>query len=280
MKTFGLLGYPLSHSFSKGFFTEKFRKESIDAEYVNFALPFLSEFPSLLFSNPFLVGMNVTIPYKQAVMAYLDALDPEAEAVGAVNVIRIERLAGQKPFLTGYNSDVIGFRESIRPLVEQLRSDLAGVLLKGSESGSALKALVLGTGGASKAILFGLKQLGVEPLLVSRQPAPGQITYNDLTSSHYKEFRIIVNTTPLGMYPQLDTYPPLDYKLLGSGHLLFDAVYNPEKSLFLQNGEKQGSKIKNGLEMLHLQAEASWTIWNQPNPPDFDKAPDAVASSR
>jgi len=262
MNLYGLLGYPLSHSFSKGFFTDKFRKEEIDAVYENFALPSISEFPSLICSSPLLVGLNVTIPYKQAVMAYLDALDPEAEAVGAVNVIRIERLAGQKPFLTGYNSDVIGFRESIRPMVEMLRSDLAGASLKASESNASLKALVLGTGGASKAILYALKQLGIEPFLVSRQPASGQITYNELTAAHYKDFRIIVNTTPLGMSPQIDTCPPIDYTQLGSGHLLFDAVYNPDKTLFLQKGETQGATIKNGLEMLHLQAEAAWKIWN------------------
>lgn len=271
MKAYGLLGYPLSHSFSKGFFTDKFRKENIDAVYDNFSLPSITEFPSLILSSPLLVGINVTIPYKQAVMAYLDVLDPEAEAVGAVNVIRIERLEGGKPFLTGYNSDVIGFRESIRPLVEELRTELAEASLKGSEStssqkisesNSSLKALVLGAGGASKAILYALKQLGVEPLLVSRKPAHGLITYDELTAAHYNDYRIIVNTTPLGMYPNVDACPPLNYDLLGPGHLLFDAVYNPEKTLFLKNGEKQGSKIKNGLEMLHLQAETSWTIWN------------------
>lgn len=265
MKQYGLLGYPLSHSFSKGYFTERFRKEGIDAVYENFALPDITQFPSLLLASPLLVGMNVTIPYKQAVMAYLDALDPEAEAVGAVNVIRIERLAGQKPHLTGYNSDVIGFRESIRPLVEQLRSDWKG---------ASLKALVLGTGGASKAISYGLHQLGVETQLVSRQAAPGQIAYDDLKASHYDDYRILINTTPLGMYPNDDSCPPLDYARLGSGHLLYDLTYNPEKTLFLQKGEAQGARIKNGLGMLHLQAEASWEIWNRPNPIDYGKALD------
>lgn len=271
MKQYGLLGYPLSHSFSKGYFTENFRKEGIDAVYENFALPSITDFPSLIQASPALVGLNVTIPYKQAVMAFLDALDPEAEAVGAVNVIRIERLEGQKVLLTGYNSDVIGFRESIRPLVEQLRTPLSEASLEAVDSNAsleavasnaALKALVLGAGGASKAILFTLRQLGIEPLLVSRTAAPGLLTYDELTAAHYNDFRIIVNTTPLGMYPHLDTCPPIDYSLLGTKHLLFDAVYNPEKTLFLKNGEKQGCKIKNGLEMLHLQAEASWTIWN------------------
>jgi len=241
MKKFGLLGFPLSHSFSKGYFMEKFRKESIDAVYENFALPSITEFPALILSAPLLAGLNVTIPYKQAVMPYLDALTPEAEAIGAVNVPETR--------LIGYNSDVIGFRESIRPLVSALGA-------------GSLKALVLGTGGASKAILYALKQLGIETLLVSRKPAPGQITYDDLTAAHYKEFRMIVNTTPLGMSPNVATCPPLNYSLLGEGHLLFDAVYNPDKTLFLQKGQARGATIKNGLEMLHLQAEAAWEIWN------------------
>jgi len=247
MKKYGLLGYPLSHSFSKGYFTDKFRKESIDAVYENFALPSITEFPSLILSTPLLAGLNVTIPYKQAVMPYLDALTPEAEAIGAVNVIRVEHSPETR--LTGYNTDVVGFRESIRPLVVSM-------------GGSSLKALVLGTGGASKAILYALNQLGIETLLVSRKPAPGQITYDDLTAAHYKEFSILVNTTPLGMSPNVDTCPPLNYSLLGDGHLLFDAVYNPDKTLFLQQGEARGATIKNGLEMLHLQAEAAWEIWN------------------
>jgi shikimate dehydrogenase len=249
MKKYGLLGFPLSHSFSKGYFMEKFRKESIDAIYENFALPSITEFPSLIHSTPLLAGLNVTIPYKQAVMPYLDALTPEAEAIGAVNVIRMEHSSDGKAYLTGYNSDLVGFRESIRPLVSALGA-------------GSLKALVLGTGGASKAILYALKQLGIETVLVSRKPAPGQITYDDLTAAHYKEFRILVNTTPLGMSPNVDTCPPIDYSQLGSKHLLFDAIYNPDKTLFLQKGETQGARIKNGLEMLHLQAEAAWEIWN------------------
>lgn len=248
MRQYGLLGYPLSHSFSKGYFTEKFRKEGIAAAYENFALPSIEELPELIAYSPFLAGLNVTIPYKQAVIPYLDALDPVAEAVGAVNVVRIIR-SGDDLRLVGYNSDVVGFRESIRPLVAALGSE-------------PLKALVLGTGGASKAIVYGLRQLGVEPLLVSRQAGLGQLSYEQLKPAFYKEYRIIVNTTPLGMSPKVDACPPLDYSLLGPEHLLFDAVYNPEKTLFLQKGEAMGSTIKNGLEMLHLQAEAAWDIWN------------------
>lgn len=247
MKQYGLLGYPLSHSFSKGYFTDKFRKENIDAVYENFALPSIEELPELIAYSPFLAGLNVTIPYKQAVIAYLDALDPLAEAVGAVNVVRILQEPEQR--LIGYNTDVVGFRESIRPLVEAMAE-------------RSPRALVLGTGGASKAIVFGLKQLGVESVLVSRKPAPGLLSYEELTPGMYETFRIIVNTTPLGMSPKTDTCPPLDYDLLGPRHLLFDAVYNPEKTLFLQRGEARGSTVKNGLEMLHLQAEAAWNIWN------------------
>lgn len=250
MKLYGLLGYPLSHSFSKGYFTEKFRKESIDAVYENFALPSIEELPELIAYTPFLAGFNVTIPYKQAVIPYLDSLDPVASAVGAVNVVRILRSSELR--LVGYNTDVIGFRESIRPLVETMGRE-------------PLKALVLGTGGASKAIVHGLSQLGIESLLVSRQTSLGQLSYEQLKPAYYKEYRIIVNTTPLGMSPKIDACPPLDYSLIGPEHVLFDAVYNPEKTLFLQKGEIQGSKIKNGLEMLHLQAEAAWDIWNRPD---------------
>lgn len=248
MKQYGLLGYPLSHSFSKGYFTEKFRKEGIDAVYENFALPSITELPELIAYSPFLAGINVTIPYKQAVIPYLDTLDPIAQAVGAVNVVRV--LQSPELRLIGYNSDVVGFRESIRPLVAAMGTE-------------PLKALVLGTGGASKAIVFGLKQLGIESVLVSRQTGPSMLSYEELKPAHYEEFRIFVNTTPLGMSPKVDACPPLDYDRLGAHHLLFDAVYNPEKTLFLQKGEIQGSKIKNGLEMLHLQAEAAWRIWTE-----------------
>jgi len=264
MKQYGLLGFPLSHSFSRGYFTEKFKREDLEAVYENFAIPDISQFPSLILENPLLVGLNVTIPYKQSVMEYLDALDPEAEEIGAVNTIRIERRGKEKPRLVGYNSDLIGFRESIRPYVESMRN-LSQIRISDKiipSRSSALKALVLGTGGASRAIAFGLKQLGVETLFVSRTLEPGRIIYENLDQSYYDEYHIIVNATPMGMYPNVNTCPPVDYKFIGPNHLLFDAVYNPEKTLFLQKGESQGATIKNGLEMLHLQAEAAWKIWN------------------
>lgn len=257
MKQYGLLGFPLSQSFSKQYFSEKFRKEAIDAVFDTFPIPDINAFPSLIQSLPTLAGMNVTIPYKQAVMPFLDGLDAEAAAIGAVNVIRVERVENSAPKLIGYNSDLVGFRESIRPLIERLKTRF-----ERSED-IPLKALVLGTGGASKAVLYGFHQLGIETQLVSRRAASGQITYEDLTPHHYEAFRIIVNTTPLGMAPNINTCPLIDYSLLGKCHLLFDAVYNPDKTLFLQKGEQQGAIIKNGLEMLHLQAEAAWEIWNR-----------------
>lgn len=264
MKQYGLLGYPLSHSFSRGYFAEKFKREGIDAVYENFALPAIDSLPSLISENTLLVGLNVTIPYKQAVIPFLDSLDPEAEAIGAVNTIRIERIANKKPRLIGYNSDLVGFRESIRPFVENIRKTSQVRFSENSipHEGPKLKALILGTGGASKAIEYGLKQLGIETLFVSRTLEPGRITYENLGRSYYDEFHIIVNTTPLGMYPNIQTCPPIDYLALGTRHLLFDAVYNPEKTLFLQKGEEQGATIKNGLEMLRLQADAAWKIWN------------------
>jgi len=265
MRQFGLLGYPLSHSFSRGYFSEKFKKETIDAQYENFALSTIEQFPGLIAQNPQLVGLNVTIPYKQAVIPFLDDLDPEAATIGAVNTIRIERGGSRKPRLVGFNSDLVGFRESIRPYVEALRKSFQLHFAEKviSSDGFVLKALILGTGGASKAVEHGLKQLNIETLFVSRTPDSGQISYENLDQSYYKEYPIIVNTTPLGMYPNINACPPLDYKSIGTHHLLFDAVYNPEKTLFLEKGEKRGAAIKNGLEMLQLQAEASWKIWNE-----------------
>jgi shikimate dehydrogenase len=261
MRQYGLLGYPLSHSFSRGYFSEKFKKEALDALYENFPLTSIEQFPELIPKNPQLIGLNVTIPYKQAIIPYLDVLDPEAKIIGAVNTIRIEHSQNEKPRLVGYNTDLTGFRESIRPYVENLRKSLQADKITSSE-GSVLKALILGTGGASKAVEQGLKQLGVEPLFVSRTSGLDRITYDKLNHSYFEEYPIIVNTTPLGMYPNVHACPPIDYLSIGPHHLLFDAIYNPEKTLFLEKGEKQGATIKNGLQMLHLQAEASWKIWN------------------
>ena len=278
MTTYGLIGYPLGHSFSRKFFTEKFEKEGIDAQYLNFEIPSIEEFPEIIKNNPELRGLNVTIPYKQQVMQYLDEISEEAKAIGAVNVVRIERPspqpspimgretmrnAGNKPdglpikgdmseglrgSLIGYNSDVIGFVESIRPLLKPHHK----------------KALILGTGGASKAIRYGLeKKLGMKTLFVSRSAREGMITYEEVTAEVLKEYEVIVNCSPVGMYPHVDECPALPYEAMNENNLLYDLVYNPLETLFMKKGAEQGATVKNGLEMLHLQAIASWKFWEK-----------------
>ena len=278
MTTYGLIGYPLGHSFSRKFFTEKFEKEGIDAQYLNFEIPSIEEFPDIIKNNPELRGLNVTIPYKQQVMQYLDDISEEAKAIGAVNVVRIERPspqpspimgretmrnAGNKPdglpikgdmseglrgSLIGYNSDVIGFVESIKPLLKPHHK----------------KALILGTGGASKAIRYGLeKKLGMKTLFVSRSAREGMITYEEVTAEVLKEYEVIVNCSPVGMYPHVDECPALPYEAMNENNLLYDLVYNPLETLFMKKGAEQGATVKNGLEMLHLQAIASWKFWEK-----------------
>ena len=278
MTTYGLIGYPLGHSFSRKFFTEKFEKEGIDAQYLNFEIPSIEEFPEIIKNNPELRGLNVTIPYKQQVMQYLDEISEEAKAIGAVNVVRIERPspqpspimgretmrnAGNKPnglpikgdmseglrgSLIGYNSDVIGFVESIRPLLKAHHK----------------KALILGTGGASKAIRYGLEEkLGMKTLFVSRSAREGMITYEEVTAEVLKEYEVIVNCSPVGMYPHVDECPALPYEAMNENNLLYDLVYNPLETLFMKKGAEQGATVKNGLEMLHLQAIASWKFWEK-----------------
>lgn len=236
MRHFGIIGFPLIHSFSAKYFNEKFEKEQIDAEYSLYPTENLtSERMNELMSS--LDGMNVTMPYKKDVIVYLDRLDETAEAIGAVNVIHKR---------VGYNTDCLGFIESIRPLLREYDK----------------KALVLGTGGASKAICFGLKKLGVTPTLVSRTPREGMLGYDDLTETVMSEYTVIVNCTPLGMAPEEDTFPPIPYEMISARHLLFDCVYNPEETLFLRKGKAQGATIRNGIEMLYGQAKAAWKIWN------------------
>lgn len=259
MKRYGLLGYPLSHSFSRAYFNDKFEKEGLDAHYDNYDIPTIDKFPEILIKYPELAGLNVTIPYKQAVMQYLDALDKEAEAIGAVNVIKFSGSVNGKKKLIGYNTDFIGFMESAKPMIDKLKSRLSET---GGESGKRFKALILGTGGASKAVCHGLRKLGVETLFVSRTQCQGCVTYEELKPEHYAGYRIIVNTTPLGMFPKIDTCPALDYENIGRCHLLFDVVYNPAETLFMKLGSEKGAIVCNGLEMLHLQAEAAWKIWN------------------
>ena len=248
MNTYGLIGYPLGHSFSRQFFTEKFEKEGIDAQYLNFEIPSIEEFPNIIESNPELRGLNVTIPYKQQVMQYLDDISEEAKAIGAVNVVKASPRAGRfsRPHLKGYNSDVIGFANSIKPLLKPHHK----------------KALILGTGGASKAINYGLKEkLGMETLFVSRTARENVITYNDVTKDLLQDYTVIVNCSPVGMFPHVDECPTLPYEAMNENHLLYDLVYNPLETLFMKKGAEQGATVKNGLEMLHLQAIASWNFW-------------------
>ena len=247
MKKFGLIGYPLGHSFSRNFFNEKFNSELIDAEYVNFEIPTIEDLPKVIASNPNLVGFNVTIPYKEQVIPYLDAIDKDAEAIGAVNVVKVTHVKG-KPVLTGFNSDVMGFTQSIESMLEPQHK----------------KALILGTGGASKAINHGLHQLGLETLFVSRSHKDEHtITYDDLTPAIMDEYKVIVNCTPIGMYPKADECPQIPYECLTSQHLAYDLLYNPDTTLFMKKSADQGATVKNGLEMLLLQAFGSWDIWNR-----------------
>ena len=242
MDKYGIIGFPLGHSFSKGFFTEKFAREGIDAQYLNFEIPDATMLKDILRENPELRGLNVTLPHKQAVIPLLDELSDEAREIGAVNVIRV-----REGKLKGFNSDIIGFTESIKPLLQPHHT----------------KALILGTGGASRAIRVGLSRLGIEWTYVTRSPREGMFAYSDLTPEVIKEYSVIVNCSPVGMFPKVDQAPAIPYELLTQKHLLFDLVYNPEDTLFMKKGREQGAIVKNGLEMLHLQAIASWEFWNE-----------------
>ena len=245
MDKYGLIGYPLVHSFSISYFNEKFQNEGITAKYINFEIPSIENLPEVIDSNPDLKGLNVTIPYKEKVISYLDSMSPEARAIGAVNVIRITH-KGKDTMLKGFNSDVIGFTKSIEPLVESYHK----------------KALILGTGGASKAIDYGLKSLGLKTVFVSRYERPGTIQYSNITPEVIKEYNVIVNCTPVGMYPHVDECPNLPYEAMDNHTLLYDLIYNPDKTMFMRRGEEHGATVKNGLEMLLLQAFASWKFWN------------------
>ncbi|MDN5203869.1 shikimate dehydrogenase [Fulvivirgaceae bacterium BMA10] len=246
-RVFGLIGKTLKHSFSKKYFEAKFQTENIqNCSYELFELSDISAFENLVSSTKDLRGLNVTIPYKTEILPYLNRLDTSAQKVGAVNVIKVEDQG-----LTGYNSDYYGFLESLRNWLP--------------ESNQPFKALILGTGGASKAVQAVLIDLNIEYNFVSRTSSEEILSYDELNSNPqlYKEYSLIINTTPLGMFPDTNTSPALNYDLLTSDHLLYDLVYNPEETLFMQKGLNVGSKVKNGLEMLHLQAEKSWEIWNQ-----------------
>ena len=243
---YGLIGYPLGHSFSQTFFNQKFEAEGINARYENFAIPDIGDFMEVFAETPNLDGLNVTIPYKQQVMAYLNDVDPVAQRVGAVNVIQVIRGKADNDFrLIGFNSDIVGFTRSIAPLLQPHHK----------------RALVLGTGGASRAVCCGLQDVGVEPQLVSRTKRDGVLTYDELTPEVMASHTVIVNTTPLGMYPHVDECPDIPYDLINSDFLCYDLLYNPDTTLFMKRAEEHGATVKNGLEMLLLQAFESWEIW-------------------
>ena len=297
MTQYGLLGHPLGHSFSRKFHNERFASLGIDAEYLNFDLADISTLPQVIAEHPELSGLNVTIPYKQEVMQFLDELDPVAARIGAVNTVKFIRgsVTGRAGIpglrLIGYNTDIIGFRDSIRPLLVE-----AGILVSKVDSETLLKpetakpeplkpetakletldpetllkpetakpepsALILGTGGASRAIRVALEDMGIEPVFVSRTPSPGRLTYADLTPELMAQHRVIVNCSPVGMFPHVDACPDIPYECLTPGHVCYDLIYNPAEPLFLTKAKAQGAHIMSGGAMLEGQAIASYNIW-------------------
>lgn len=245
-KLYGLIGYPLGHSFSMDFFNEKFASENINAEYLNFEIEDIGKLMEVLAEYPDLCGLNVTIPYKEQVLPYLTSIDDGAEAIGAVNVIKITH--GKKDgeiFLRGYNSDAIGFQQSIQPLLQSHHQ----------------KAMVLGTGGASKAVSYALEKMGIEVMHVSRRKSATTHTYDELTKAMVLDHKVVVNTTPLGMFPNVDQCPDFPYRFLTKEHLCYDLVYNPDVTTFMKKAQQAGAEVKNGLEMLLLQAFAAYEIW-------------------
>jgi len=240
-KIYGLLGKDIGYSFSRNFFSKKFKKENLDYQYRNFDLREIEELKEVI-KNKSVKGLNVTIPYKQDVISYLDNLDPIAKEIGAVNVIKFDK----NQQLTGYNSDYYGFTESLKPLLNP----------------TVKKALILGTGGASKAIAFALEKSNIEYVFVSRNPDFNELSYRDLDKNILSEYKLIINCTPLGTYPNVENHPDIPYDHITKNHVLYDLIYNPDETIFLKKGKEKGAKTSNGLQMLILQAEKSWEIWN------------------
>ena len=248
MRKYGLIGYPLGHSWSKQYFDRKFRTENIlDVRYELFEMPDLDGFPDLIMKNPELKGMNVTIPYKARIIPLLDSVDPVAGAIGAVNCIRIERRGGS-PSMSGFNTDAAGFEKALTPLLDTHHT----------------RALILGTGGGAKAVAHTLSKLGIDFIKASRNPRnPDEIEYSEIDAAMLEDHLLVVNATPLGMSPHTEGCPVLPNGALTRRHLLFDLVYNPPETRFLKLGRKAGSQVCNGLDMLHHQAELAWQIWNE-----------------
>lgn len=245
-KIYGLLGFPLIHSFSRNYFNQKFISEGIDAEYINFEIDDINKIMEVLSEYHEICGLNVTIPYKEQVIPFLDDIDDDAAQIGAVNVIKIKK-DDKNLVLKGYNTDVIGFCDSLKPMLNPEVHK---------------KALVLGTGGAAKAVAYGLRKLGIEPTFVSRRKSAATLTYEELTKSTINEHKIIVNTTPLGMYPKVSESPDIPYRFITGLHICYDLIYNPDETMFLKKSREMGATVKNGLEMLLLQAFKSYEIWN------------------
>src|SRR5690606_31293227 len=239
---YGLLGRNISYSFSCGYFQKKFEREGINASYENFDISDISQFKDLMEKNPDLKGLNVTIPYKEQVMRFLNELDPEAEKIGAVNTIKI--LPDGK--LKGFNTDHYGFSEALKPYLQPHHQ----------------KALILGTGGASKAVFYALNELQIIPVFVSRTPKAGHLEYSDLDERIMEEHQVIVNCTPLGTTPNTEAFPPIPFEFMGKSHLVFDLIYNPSETKLMALASKQGAAVSNGLRMLELQAEKSWQYWH------------------
>lgn len=243
-KKFGLIGKDISYSFSKKYFTEKFAKDLFnDCVYENFDIPTIEEFPNILKNNPDLKGLNVTIPYKEAIIPYLDTLSEKAFKIGAVNVIRFTK----KGNLKGYNSDWYGFKKSLDPLLQPHHK----------------KALILGTGGAAKAVAFALEQMGIFYTYVSREASENTIDYSRINVTTFDNYQIIINCTPVGTSPNTKEFPPIPYEFFTNKHIAFDLIYNPEETQFLKKAKKKGAVTKNGAEMLVFQAEKAWKIWNK-----------------
>lgn len=246
MRKFGLIGYPLGHSFSKKYFTEKFRRENItECSYENYPLTEIKQVTELIENEPDLAGFNVTIPYKSEIIKYLTAIDPEAAEIEAVNVVKVTRL-NKAHELHGFNSDITGIRASLQPFI----------------NATGMNAVILGTGGSSKSVAYVLRKWGLNTILVSRNPCQGTISYDELNAGVLAGAHIIVNTTPLGMFPDIESSPEIRYDYLNPSQILFDLVYNPEETKFMKMGAERGCTIIGGLKMLHTQAEEAWDIWN------------------
>ncbi len=247
MKLYGLIGFPLSHSASPEIFSEIFRNTgNRNSLYKLFPLTDISNLASLIIQNQGIKGLNVTVPYKTQVIPYLDELDSVAEKIGAVNVIKISEKQG-RPWLKGFNSDIYGFEKSFKGFIENIKGQ---------------QALILGSGGSSLVVQFVLQSMNIPFQVVSRSENNGKLTYSNLSEAIWESHKIVINTTPVGMFPNNNECLDIQFQFIGKTHYLFDLIYNPEETLFLKNGRERGAKVKNGMEMLHLQAAKAWTIWN------------------